>query len=160
MNKQTRRTHTYIYIWFSLDSFSNRKTSTVQSWLLNASIVDGQSHSTIPMSIKQSRRKDYLHEILPSQSMQQRGSKVNKYPSSNILFTYRCFLFKRWRSNNNTHSIDLRRLLSFGSANRDHIHRKSLLIMTFFFTIFVRIWIISFFSLSLSELIFEYFFKV
>jgi hypothetical protein len=55
------------------------------------------------------------------------------------IYLYWCF-FKRWRSNNNNHSIDLRRLLSFGSATRDHIHTESLLIMTFFFTIFVRMW--------------------
>lgn len=53
-----------------------RKTTTVQSRLLNASTIDRQSYSTITMSNKQNRRQDNMREILPGQSMQLSGHKV------------------------------------------------------------------------------------
>jgi hypothetical protein len=74
--KLSKFTKTFSYlINFLLNK--SRKTSTIQSWLHDASDIDRQSYSTITMSIKQSRRKDYMREILPSGSVQQRGYKVN-----------------------------------------------------------------------------------
>ncbi|CAF1651296.1 unnamed protein product, partial [Adineta ricciae] len=89
-----------------------RKTSTVHSWLYNSSIVDGQSHSTITMSIKQSRRKNYMREILSHQLVQQSGHK-------------------RWRSGTHNQSTDIRRLLPFGTGVSNRPFTKSLLIITF-----------------------------
>jgi hypothetical protein len=71
---------TYIYI------LTFRKTTTVQSWLLNASTINGQSHSTFTMSNKQSRRQNNMREILPGQSMQLSGYKVSfLLPSKNSI---------------------------------------------------------------------------
>ncbi|CAF4455404.1 unnamed protein product [Rotaria socialis] len=71
-----------------------RKTTTVQPWLYNATFVDGQYYSRVTMSIKQSRRKDRLREILPGKLMQQSG-------------------YKRWRTADDNESNDIRHLLSF-----------------------------------------------
>ncbi|CAF1323410.1 unnamed protein product [Adineta steineri] len=85
-----------------------RKTSTVQSGLLNASNIDSQYNSTITMSNKQNRRQNNMREILSRQFMQQSGHK-------------------RWRTGNNTQSNDIRRLLPFGSdssSSYEYEHRS------------------------------------
>ena len=74
----------------SMIFFLPRKTSTVQSGLLSTSINDGQQFS---MSPDQSRRKNHLHEILPGQSMQQRGSKVRCERRVRLILTYFSFFF-------------------------------------------------------------------
>ena len=53
-----------------------RKTTTVQSRLLNATTINKQLFSTSTMYDKQNRRQDNLREILPNQSMQSSGHKV------------------------------------------------------------------------------------
>ena len=56
---------------------ASRKTTTVQSGMLNAStIVDGEYYTASTVLIKQSRRQDHLREILPNQSVQSSGHKV------------------------------------------------------------------------------------
>jgi hypothetical protein len=71
--KNAGKKHLFFHINYSL---IYRKTTTVQSWLLNASTIDWQSYSTSTMSFKQSRRQDYMRQILPSQFMQPAGHKV------------------------------------------------------------------------------------
>lgn len=67
-------------------SSGSRKTTTVQSWLFGTTTSggngddddssNGQFHSTITMSVKQSRRKNRLRQILSHVHVQHAGHKV------------------------------------------------------------------------------------
>jgi hypothetical protein len=74
-NNKFPKNHFFCLINFFANKY--RKTSTLQPWLLNASTIDGEHYSTITMSIKQSRRKNYMREILSDRFVQQGGHKVN-----------------------------------------------------------------------------------
>lgn len=67
-------------ISYLLTHFLHRKTSTIQSGLFSTS--SSIDHRQFSLSSDQSRRKDHLHEILPRQSLQQRGSQVISKQSS------------------------------------------------------------------------------
>jgi len=76
INAAGENTKLFFFFFFLNIKYIFRKTTTVQSWLFNASTIDGELDSTSTMSVKQSRRKNNMREILSSQFMQPSGHKV------------------------------------------------------------------------------------